>query len=95
MEVHIAITLINLDGSFLESIFSPSHSNIIETITNKGNILSLSTDCTMPLKARKIASAFGVRMLLLQKSMTKRKHGRRVWKNKRGLSIRKIQIMKK
>ncbi len=73
---HTSIALLDLSGSvvYLETFVQPQNSDVLERMTELGNVLILSTDrARPPSQARKIAASISAKMLLPAKNMTKKK----------------------
>ncbi len=74
--LHTSVALLDLDGEiiFLENIYSPTLSEITNTISKHGSIISISTDRQKtPLRAKKVAASLGSNVLAPLKNMTNKK----------------------
>jgi len=74
--LHTSIALLNLDGEIvcLDTLVHPKNSQILDHLTDFGNVLVLSTDrAKPPSQLKKIASAISAKLILPAKNMTKKK----------------------
>lgn len=73
---HTSVALLDLGGNvvFLDTFIHPQNSDVLDRMTELGNVLVLSTDrARPPSQARKIAASISAKMLLPAKNMTKKK----------------------
>lgn len=74
--LHTSIALLNLDGGIvcLDTLVHPQNSQVLNHITDCGNVLVLSTDrAKPPSQLKKIASSISAKTILPAKNMTKKK----------------------
>jgi hypothetical protein len=73
---HTSVALLDLGGNivYLDTFIHPQNSQILENITEAGNVAVLSTDrARPPSQARKIAASISAKLVLPAKNMTKKK----------------------
>ena len=73
---HTSVALLDLAGNvlYLDTFVHPQNSDVLECITELGNVLVLSTDrAKPPSQVRKIAASIAAKMVLPAKNMTKKK----------------------
>ena len=73
---HTSVALLDLGGNvvFLDTFIHPQNSDVLDRMTELGNVLVLSTDkARPPSHARKIAASISANMVLPAKNMTKKK----------------------
>lgn len=74
--VHTSVALLGLGGNIISlvTLVHPQNSQILDYITNAGNVLVLSTDrARPPSQMKKIAAAISAKIVLPAKNMTKKK----------------------
>jgi len=73
---HTSIALLDLAGNVvhLVTLLHPQNSDLLDRITELGNVMIISTDrAKPPSQVRKIAASIDARMILPAKNMTKKK----------------------
>ncbi len=74
--LHTSIALLDLDGKIvcLDTLVHPQNSQVLDHITDSGNVLVLSTDrAKPPSQLKKLASSISAKLILPAKNMTKKK----------------------
>ncbi|MEE9323329.1 MAG: DUF460 domain-containing protein [Candidatus Aenigmarchaeota archaeon] len=74
--LHTSIALLDLEGGIvcLDTLVHPQKSQVLNHITDCGNVLVLSTDRSKsPSQLKKIASSISAKLILPAKNMTKKK----------------------
>jgi predicted RNase H-like nuclease (RuvC/YqgF family) len=74
--LHTSLALLDLDGNVvcLDTINSPTNAEILRTILDFGDVVTVSTDRHKPpSRVKKIASSISANLVLPRKNMTKKK----------------------
>ena len=74
--IHTSVALLDLEGGLvcLDTLIHPKNSQVLDHITDCGNILVLSTDrAKPPSQLKKLASSISAKLILPAKNMTKKK----------------------
>lgn len=74
--LHTSVALLDLDGKIvcLDTFVHPKNSQLLDYITEFGNVLVLSTDrAKPPSQIKRLASAISSKLVLPSKNMTKKK----------------------
>jgi hypothetical protein len=74
--LHTSVALLDLGGNivYLGTLIHPQNSEILNRMTELGNVMVLSTDrAKPPSQAKKIAASISAKMVLPAKNMTKKK----------------------
>jgi predicted RNase H-like nuclease (RuvC/YqgF family) len=74
--LHTSFALLDLGGNivYLDTLVHPQNSDVLDHITELGNVMILSTDrAKPPSQAKKIAASISAKLVLPAKNMTKKK----------------------
>jgi predicted RNase H-like nuclease (RuvC/YqgF family) len=74
--LHTSVALLDLNGELvcLDTLVHPQNSQVLDHITDLGNVLVLSTDRSKPpSQLKKLASSISAKLILPAKNMTKKK----------------------
>jgi hypothetical protein len=73
---HTSVALVNLASNvvYLDTFIHPQSANVLDRMTEMGNVLVLSTDrAKPPAQVKKIAASIAAKIVLPAKNMTKKK----------------------
>ncbi len=74
--LHTSVALLDLDGEIvcLDTLVHPKNSQVLDHITDCGNVLVMSTDrAKSPSQMKKLASSISAKLILPAKNMTRKK----------------------